>query len=185
MKYSIYGIFSNDTTTPKIYIGSAKNYNRRMGEHIRSVNNISDARQYNVKVYKIIRESGGLDNFNFQLLEEIEGSKEEASFREFHYFTLHNANMNTNTPARTSKESSIFYEKNNKNKRKLYRDTHKENAKLYRETHKETAKLYRETHKETAKLYRDTHKETAKLYRDTHKEEQQIANKKYQDKLKI
>ncbi len=66
---SIYKLCCNNTEIKEIYIGSTTNFRRRKFTHKYSCNNPND-RNYNLNVYKIIRENGGWDAFDMVELEK-------------------------------------------------------------------------------------------------------------------
>jgi len=61
-----------DTEWSNIYIGSTKNLRSREISHKSNCNNET---KYNMKIYKYIRKNGGMDNFEFIILEECEVEK--------------------------------------------------------------------------------------------------------------
>ena len=61
---TIYMIKSKDENITDTYVGSSRYYDRRKISHISSCNNI----KVNTKIYKMIREKGGFDNFEFKVL---------------------------------------------------------------------------------------------------------------------
>ena len=68
-KYSngvIYIIVCNSDKT-LLYIGSTIHYNRRMTNHKYACNAVSD-KKYSLKLYTMIRDNGGWDNFTISIL---------------------------------------------------------------------------------------------------------------------
>lgn len=64
----IYKISCKDSNVKDIYIGATNNFLRRINEHKkRSKKNIY--KEYSYKVYNKIREYGGIDNWNFNIIE--------------------------------------------------------------------------------------------------------------------
>ena len=59
----IYKIYLNED----VYVGSTNNFNRRMMEHKRKYND-PNSKAYNRAVYQFIRDNGGWDNFNKEVI---------------------------------------------------------------------------------------------------------------------
>ena len=107
-KYIIYKIVCVLPDIEYCYVGSCKQFARRLYKHKR------DAINNNSKIYKIIRQNGGFDNFLMSEIESIEcdGSL-DARVREQYYIETLNANLNTNR-AYTSEEDKKQYYSNHK-----------------------------------------------------------------------
>ena len=61
-----------------IYVGHTDNFEKRKQEHIKSCSN-SKTKNHYCKIYQFIRASGGIDNWNMEILEEFyAGSRKEA-----------------------------------------------------------------------------------------------------------
>ena len=107
-KYIIYKIVCILPDIEYCYVGSCKQFARRLYKHKR------DAISNNSKIYKIIRQHGGFDNFKMEEIESIEcdGSL-DARVREQYYIETLNANLNTNR-AYTSEEDKKQYYSNHK-----------------------------------------------------------------------
>jgi len=69
MKFYIYKIYSKDK--PDFYIGSTNDYSRRKSQHKKNCYN-RVSKKYHFRLYRFIRENGGFDNFEFELLYEFE-----------------------------------------------------------------------------------------------------------------
>lgn len=67
MKGIIYKIYKNDM----IYIGSTERFNQRMYKH-KYACNTEGYNKYNFKLYKTIRENGGWDEWNKEILYEFD-----------------------------------------------------------------------------------------------------------------
>jgi len=200
-KTNIYKIVCNDLRVKDCYVGHTINMTKRKCGHKTRCNNEKN-KNHNFKIYKIIRENGGWDNWNMLLVEKFPcKDKYEACKREREVYEELDAKLNTKRPYRTQeelKEDIKDYGKQyrqehkaeRKEKRKQYCEDHKEEIQQYQ---KEYDKQYREDHKEEiqqySKQYREEHKEViaenSKQYREEHKEV--IAEKKkqyYQDHKK-
>ena len=53
-----------------LYVGHTTNFNKRKYNHKSSVNN-EKGNLYNLKLYQMIRENGGWDNFNMIVIKEF------------------------------------------------------------------------------------------------------------------
>ena len=76
----VYGLFHNDIC---LYIGSTSDYKTRCAHHRGDCYNQNN-KNYNIRLYKYIREKGGFDNFEFRILQEIsDKSKLRTAEREY------------------------------------------------------------------------------------------------------
>tara|TARA_R110002096_G_scaffold158226_2_gene323526 strand:+ start:933 stop:1559 length:627 start_codon:yes stop_codon:yes gene_type:complete len=142
----IYRIYCKDTNIKFSYIGSTTNIVKRKICHKSSCNNIK-SKKYNLKVYKIIRENGGYDNWNFEILETIPCNKYNELIKyEKLYYEKYNSNLNTRYPGRTDKEYHNFY----KNKIKEWCENNKQKIsqknKKYREKNKQKISQQKKEH---------------------------------------
>jgi len=149
-KTNIYKIVCNNLSIKESYVGHTTDMTKRKCSHKSSCNNEKD-RGHNYKIYKIIRENGGWDNWNMVLVEKFPcKDKYEACKREREVFEELDAKLNMVRPYRTHEEHN------------QYREEHKteiaERMKQYREEHKEDIKQYREEHKAEIKQYYLEHK---------------------------
>ena len=77
------------------YIGSTANLRTRKNKHKSNCNN-SSTRDHNNKVYQIIRENGGWENWQLTPIEELPmHTKVQASIREQHWIGLNNCRLNS------------------------------------------------------------------------------------------
>ena len=138
----IYKIYCKDENIKEFYIGSTNNLTRRKYTHKQGSNNINNPR-YNVKLYTFIRANGGLENFDFVILEQFETiiNKTDLFKIEGQYIKNNNATLNCQVAGRTDKE---YYQDNKtkvKEKCKIYRENNKEtraeNSKTYYQNNKE------------------------------------------------
>jgi len=187
-KNIIYKIICNDLIITDIYIGHTTNFINRKYTHQTNCNNINN-KNYNYKVYKIIRDNGGWDNWKMLEIEKYPcNDKNEALERERYYIELLNANLNIRVPKKTNDEIKEFrkkykeinreiiilkhreYNKLNKDKQKLYRETNKEKIAIqqqkYNEINKDKLSLQRKKYRENNK---EKKKEYDKLYRELKK----------------
>jgi len=133
----IYKIFCRENEITDIYIGSTINFNKRKNLHKK------DCKNKNIKLYNFIRENGGWDNWNIEVIENyVALDKQELCKRERYYYDLLKPSLNMCLPYRTEVERCKKYHKEyckkyyEKNKEKF-----KENKKKYYENNKEKYKL--------------------------------------------
>ena len=129
-EFIIYKIYCKEESIIDCYVGSTDNFDRRCGHHISNCNN-ENSKEYNLKVYKFIREHNGMDNFIIEPI--IECDEENRYDCEVHYFLKLNAKLNTRWPRRNPKQ----YYNDNKEKKKQYRIDNKEKIKQYYNDNKE------------------------------------------------
>ncbi len=143
-KTIIYKIVCNDLNITDIYVGSTTDFIRRKNEHKRCCNN-EKSKKYNLKVYQIIRQNGGWDNFTMIEIEKYPcNDSNEAHARERYYLELLNAKLNIQIPTRTMQEYGKKYKEANKEKiaelNKEYYESNKEKIKEKRKQYKEANK---------------------------------------------
>jgi hypothetical protein len=68
MDFTYYKIFCKDKKIKHCYIGSSSNIKQRMYLHKSRCNN-EQSEFYNLKLYKFIRDNGGWDNFDYEIIE--------------------------------------------------------------------------------------------------------------------
>jgi hypothetical protein len=187
----VYKIFKDDNC----YVGSTLDYDKRKKNHNERCNN-ENSKKYHYKIYQIIRDNGGWDTFNHEILES--GEYEDTSKlleRERYFYELLKPNMNSRFPTRSKQEWYEDNKENNKEKTKLYYKENKniiiERVKLWnknnKEHKKEYDKIYREKNneklKEGQKNWYENNKERilekAKVYREENKEIIKERRKKY------
>jgi hypothetical protein len=164
-KILIYKIVCNDLNIKDLYVGSTSNFVKRKSKHKGCCNN-EDHKDYNLKVYQVIRENGGWDNWTMVEIEKYPcNDNNEARKRERYWFEELNANLNSCFPQRTRQEYN-----------ETIKESHVEYMKEYRPKYRE------ENHNkilEKDKIYRDTHKEQMKKYREDNKEKIRLQQRKY------
>ena len=157
--YTIYKI----TVLNKVYIGKTSNFERRRSEHIRKHRD-KNSRDYNMPVYKYIREMEEkgefkFDKSHFEIIEVIEDYEDEEyilhiekAWIEFYRDELKIDMLNDRRPIINEEERKEY----NKEKKKIYREENKdeilEKAKKYREANRD--KINRKA-KEKAKEKRE------------------------------
>ena len=122
-----------------VYVGHTTCFNKRKAQHKISCYN-EKGTKYNLKVYQMIRDNGGWENF---IMIEVEkypcNDKREAERRENEIMKELKAGMNTRNSFRTEEENKLYIEEYTKE----YYEAHKEKSKEYREINKEKIQEYK------------------------------------------
>jgi hypothetical protein len=108
-KTIIYKIVCNDLSVTDVYIGHTTDFTKRKNAHKTCCNNQND-KSHNFKVYQMIRQNGGWDNWSIVEIEKFcckDGN--EAKARERYWLESLNSNMNTRIPNRSNSE---YYQAN-------------------------------------------------------------------------
>ena len=93
MIYYFYRIYSLDNAY--IYIGSTRNFNKRVNDHKSTCNN-KNSKSYNIKLYSTIRNNKGLDNFLFEIIDSIDADDRQLILKhEQELMIKYNSNLNT------------------------------------------------------------------------------------------
>ena len=133
-KNIIYKLVCKDLDIKDTYVGSTTDFTRRKAKHKHCCTN-SSAKGYEMKVYQIIRENGGWENYDMVEIEKWPcKDSNEARSRERYWYEQLNANLNMNRP--------IFTKEDKKQLNKDYRETHQEEINNYRDENKEKTKAY-------------------------------------------
>ena len=182
----IYKIVCNDLTITDVYVGHTTDFTKRKYRHKSNCNNETDAK-YNLKVYKMIRDNGGWDNWVMVEVEKYPcNDSNEARARERYWYEILNANMNSANPSRSEKE----YREDNKERilqrDKEYRDANKDKMKQYKKDNKEKYKIkdkkYRDANKDKIKDYQETNKIKIKAQRKIRDESnKEVLSTKYKE----
>jgi hypothetical protein len=108
----IYKIFKDDM----FYVGSTTHYIERKANHKYSCNN-KNAVGYNLKVYQLIRENGGWDNWEMIEIEEYKECKNkiQSRIREEEWRIKLNALLNDRKAINTYTRAEKYYHKLEKN----------------------------------------------------------------------
>ena len=171
-----------------VYVGHTTCFNKRKTKHKYNCKN-DNIKDYNFKVYQMIRENGGWEKF---LMLEVEkypcNDRREAERRENELMKELKASMNTNKSFRTEEEITEYkkeYRESNKPKIKEY---HKDYYEENKEKIQEQVKKYRELNKEYDKEYYKSNKpkiqEQNKKYRETNREKMKEYDNEYRKKNK-
>ena len=124
----IYKITCKDILCQDVYIGHTTNFVQRKHSHKQGCVN-EKSNNYNCKLYKIIRENGGWNNWKMEIINWYNCKNSyEARKKEQEYFELFNATLNSVEPMAKPK---LFLEKKIKTKQltncNLYNDDIKQN----------------------------------------------------------
>ncbi len=142
-----YKLCCKNLDVKEIYVGSTCNFTKRKNEHKSSTNNLN-SKNYNIKVYKFIRDNGGFENWEMIMIEEYPcGNKMQKVKRERYWCEELKSELNSDVPGRTIKE---YYE-NNKKKYSEYTKEYYENNKKYCEKYSEKRRVYTKEYYETNK----------------------------------
>jgi hypothetical protein len=128
-KAIIYKFVCNDLTVKEVYVGSTTNFCVRKNSHKYSCCN-PNSKDYNLKIYKFMRENGGWENWSMIEIEKsVCNDANELRKRERFWIENLNATLNFELPSRSMKELQqtekyVKYRKNwseeNKEKIKEY-----------------------------------------------------------------
>ena len=170
-KTIIYKLVCNDLNTTDVYVGHTTNYVKRKASHKERCNN-EKSKKYNLKVYKVMRENGGWDNWSMIEIEKYPcNDMNEATKQERYWYEQLNANMNQLNPNRNQAEylevKKEYFKIKNKEYRELHKDEIREGRKLYRDSNKDKIKEHRHEYYEENK---DKVLNKLKVYRENNKE---------------
>jgi len=177
-----------------VYVGHTTNFTKRKYQHKSSCKNES-SKEYNLKVYQMIRANGGWEAFKMIEVEKYAcNDKREASRRENEIMEELNTNMNkirSFVSEEETLERNRQYAENNKDRYKEYRENNKErinernkqyyenNKVIISEQQKESYLKNKEQFKEKHKTYYEKNKEHIKLKAKLFREKNQDKIKKY------
>lgn len=155
-KTVIYKIQHNEIET-LLYVGSTTHFTNRKSHHKGACTNEND-KAYNRKVYRMIRENGGWDNFSMVKIEDFPCKcGRDAEAREDELMRELSANMNMHRAfIENPATERLIYDRR-------YRETHQEKIQHYRDTHREQQRQYREAN-------REQHREYNRQYREANRE---------------
>jgi hypothetical protein len=135
----IYKIVCNNLDIDDCYVGHTTDFTRRKYKHRQNCEDQNNPK-YNFKIYQIIRENGGWNDWSMIEIEQYNCKNEnEAKLRERYWYEKLQSKLNSIIPIKTESEHKEY--------QKIYRDTHKEGNKEYQ-------KIYQNENKEKIKLQR-------------------------------
>lgn len=131
----LYNLCDNDD-----YYGSTIDIDARITDHKGKCYNINN-KCYKYKSYRIVRENGGFDSWEFEIVEFYKcNSRKELELREKHYIKTFKPTLNTTVPRRTWRE----YREDNKEKYDaLKKNIIKEEENIHKIEHKRKLKKIR------------------------------------------
>jgi len=161
-----------------VYVGHTTNWDNRKCEHKHRCNSETSAK-HNLKLYQMIRDNGGWDNFRMIEVEKYPClDRREADKRETEVMKELKSNMNTIKSFLSDEEKKDYKKKMDKEHYERYKTVILENQKTFRQNNKEVIqerkKRYYENNKEIIQ-------ERKKRYYENNKEKIQG---KYSMKLK-
>lgn len=136
----IYKLVCKDLNVKFIYVGYTTDWIVRKYKHkYESNSNIK-----NFKVYTMIRENGGWENWDMILIEEFPCENSlQARQRERHWYETLNSTLNTHNPYRN--DTNEWFEENRETKSKKFKQYYEENKEELKDRHK---KYYEENKEE-------------------------------------
>ena len=153
----IYKLYSKNAL--EFYVGSSTNFHKRKSSHKSCCNN-QNSKLYNDKKYHYIRDNGGYDKFDYEILELGEYEDEKCMRdRERYFVETLKPSLNSYIPNRTKKEYDKQYHKDNKEKIKEFRENNKEKILKQKATYRKNNK---EKITERNKNYREINEEKIK-----------------------
>ena len=115
MEYTFYKIQVGN----ECYVGSTKDFKKRMRDHKQRTTCLENDKHYNIKIYQSIRKVGW---DNIMIIDKIIfNSKREAEDMETKYMLMFDANLNCCYPKRSMKQYRIDNKEQISNQRKLFR----------------------------------------------------------------
>ena len=143
MDYSktiIYKIVCNDLNVKDCYVGHTTDMTKRKCGHKSRCNNEND-KKHNFKIYKIIRENGGWDNWSMLLVEKFPcKDSSDACKREREVYEELDAKMNTIRPYLTQEEIKQYHKQYDKQHYQAIKEYKKEYSQEYNQKNKDKIK---------------------------------------------
>jgi len=170
-----------------VYVGHTTCFNKRKSQHKSNCYN-ENVKDYNFKVYQMIREHGGWEKFIMLEVEKYPcNDKREAERREYEIMKELKASMNMINSYRTEEEITEY----KKEKSKEYYEVHKEKIQVqkkeYYDANKPKIQEYRKANKakiqEYKKEYRELNKEKIQEYRELNKSKMQVYREANREKI--
>lgn len=133
----VYKLYCKNPEIMSCYVGSTTMFDTRRTLHKSKCNN-SNSEMYNAKVYTFIRNNGGMNNWDFDIIEDC-GKIELVDLhkREKYWIDELNANLNDDMPYRTEQELKEMKKINDAKHYLKHHDKIREQANLYRNSNKE------------------------------------------------
>ena len=175
-----------------VYVGHTTNFTKRKYQHKSSCKN-ENSKEYNLKVYQMIRESGGWDAFKMVKVEKYScNNKREASRRENEVMKELKATMNKIKSFVTEEEILERKQHYVENYKDRYKESRENNKEMYKEQNKnyyeKNKRHILEQHKESYLNNKEQIKKRKKEYYEKNKEhfksQSKLFREKNQDKIK-
>jgi hypothetical protein len=180
-KYSFYRIYCKDENIIDNYVGSTSNLKNRLRHHL-EVFNDNEQRGYYRKIYTIIRENGGFENWEMEELFIFDCDVKEARKIEQKLIDEYKPTLNTYRAYTCEETRRIRHIETNK----LWRQLNLEHRRKYEYDKYTNDKTWRQRKINSAKKYYENHIEERKLYKDefykNNKEKLLDKQKKYHEK---
>lgn len=182
-KVIIYKIVCNDLKIHDLYVGYTTEFTKRKSMH-KTYCNLETHKNYNLKLYQMIRDNGGWSNWSMIEIEKYPCTdSNEARARERYWYEILNANLNTVCPFLSEEEKKInarvlskkHYEENKDKKQKYYEENRDKNLKIRKEYYLN----HKEEHNQYMKEYRINHSDEIKEKRVKNSEEHKQYMKEY------
>jgi hypothetical protein len=146
--YTIYKISCKDPNVKDVYIGSTTHLKSRLTTHKTTIVNPNNPHS-KFKLYNVMRENGGWDNWKVDVLEELNNvAKIDARKREEEWSKQLNATLNTWKAYRNLDEAKNYYEKGSE----WYKKNHERSTLRYKKMCEKIANLEKENAELKAKL---------------------------------
>jgi len=171
-----------------LYVGSTTDFIRRKSNHKSTCENIN-GRDYNFKLYEMIRSNGGFNNFKCIVIKEFPcNNKTELVIEEEKHRKELQSNLNSircfNTIEDTKEQKKEYYENNKESIKEHIKEYKKVNKEQINEKAKEYYKVNKEQIFEYKKEYYQTNKELIKKYQENNKEKINEKAKEYRENNK-
>lgn len=136
-----------------VYVGSTTDFINRKSHHKSSCNNEKD-KQYNIKLYKMIRENGGFDEFKCMIICEFPcNTKTELLIEEEKYRKELQATLNSVKAYSTLDETRLNNNKIHRNYKKKHKDETKEYNQEYYNNNQDKYQEFNKKHYELNKEF--------------------------------
>ena len=147
-KTIIYKIVCDDLSVKDCYVGHTTDMSKRKWGH-KSVCNNEKNKGHNHKIYKIIRENGGWDNWNMLLVEKFPcKDKYDACKREREVYEEIDAKMNTVRPYLTQEEIKQYHKQYDQEYYQTNKEYKKQKFKEYNQLNKQKISAYKKKYRE-------------------------------------
>ena len=147
-KTIIYKIVCDDLSVKDCYVGHTTDMSKRKWGH-KSVCNNDKNKGHNHKIYKIIRENGGWDNWNMLLVEKFPcKDKYDACKREREVYEQIDAKMNTVRPYLTQEEIKQYHKQYDQEYYQTNKEYKKEKFKEYNQLNKQKISAYKKKYRQ-------------------------------------